>query len=232
MAIKFRQVMAMRALKETELYPPLKEFFVERGFSVRSEVRDCDLTAVMDDRLIIVELKTSFNLDLVLQGTERKRLCDEVYLAVPRPKDSHNSRWRKITRLCRALGLGLLFVSPTGLVDTICPPAAQAPRKSARKQQLLLREIDGRTGDYNIGGSRGRPLVTAYREQALRVAEFIGEGLQRPRDIVAAIGIAKAPAILQDNHYGWFERVERGVYRLSAQGSQALNEHADVLKNK
>lgn len=215
--------------RETELYSPVKAFFTERGFSVRSEVRDCDLTAVKGDQLVIVELKTGFNLDLVLQGVERKRLCDAVYLAVPRPK-AMRSRWRKIMRLCRALGLGLLFVSPRGLVEAALHPQTQAPRKSSRAQQLLLREINGRSGDYNTGGSTGRPLVTAYREEALRVAECIGDKLMRPRDVAAATGITKAPLILQNNHYDWFERVERGVYRLSAQGSQALIDYADVLK--
>src|SRR5690606_10603973 len=71
------------AKKETELYPPVKAYMEQRGYLVRSEVRDCDLAAVKDGHLVVVELKTRFNLDLILQGVDRQRLCPNVYLAVP-----------------------------------------------------------------------------------------------------------------------------------------------------
>jgi len=217
---------------ETDLYLPVKSYMEQRGFTVRSEVRDCDLTAIKHGSLVIVELKTSFNLELVLQGVDRKRVCDEVFLAIPRPRNMRTLRWRRILHLCRALGVGLITVSVQGIVETVCSPLTQIPRKNSKERHLLLRELDGRSGDYNIGGSRGRPLVTAYREQALRVAESISTGLQRPRDIAASTGIATAPGILQKNHYRWFEREKRGVYSLTPLGQQALVEYADLLNLK
>lgn len=216
--------------RETDLYSPVKTFLEEQGYTVRSEVRNCDLAAVREDQLLIAELKTSFNLDLVLQGVERKRLCDEVYLAVPRPGNAAAPRWRKILRLCRALGLGLLTVSARGLVEIVCCPSAQPPRRMAREQKYLLREFTARSGDYNTGGSRGKPLVTAYREHALQVAVCIDSGCRRPRDVAAVTGLVSAPSILQKNFYGWFEREERGIYRLSALGYQALQDYAEVVK--
>lgn len=216
-------------VRETDLYLPVKNYLEDQGFCVRGEVLDCDLAAVKDGKLLLVELKTAVNLDLILQGNERKRICDNVYLAVPMLKNMRTPRWRKILRLCRALGLGLLVVSSNGLVQPLCHPLVQAPRKSSRNAGLLLREFAGRSGDYNIGGSKGRPLVTAYREQALQVAKCIGNSRQRPKDIVAATGIAAAPGILQKNYYGWFQRLERGIYCLSPQGQQALLDYADVL---
>lgn len=218
-------------LMETDIYKPLKAYMVQRGYTVRSEVRDCDLTAVKGEQLVIIELKARFNLELVLQGVDRQRICPDVYLAVPRPRNMRGLRWRRILRLCRALGLGLMTVSSRGLVEVLCSPEVHPPRPSSRERSLMLQEIAQRSGDYNIGGSRGRPLVTAYREQALLVAAAIAQGLERPRDIIAATGIAKAPSILQKNHYSWFERVERGVYRLSCQGCQALKDYADVVKS-
>lgn len=220
------------AKKETDLYPPLKLYMEERGYTVRSEVRDCDLTAVKDGHLVVIELKTRFNLDLVLQGVERLRLCPNVYLAVPRPNNLRVLRWRRILRLCRALGLGLMTVSARGLVEILCSPEVKRPRPSSRERTLMLQEIAQRSGDYNVGGSRGRPLVTAYREQALQVAKAVADGLQRPRDIAAATGIAKAPSILQKDYYQWFERVKRGEYRLSNRGLQALEDYADVIREK
>jgi len=217
--------------RETELYLPVKNYLQNQGFQVRGEVLDCDLAALKDGALLLVELKTAVNLELILQGNERKRICDNVYLAVPQPKNLRTPRWSKILRLCRALGLGLLIVSSSGLVQPLCHPVVQPPRKSSRNKGLLLKEIQGRSGDYNIGGSHGRPLVTAYREQALQIAAYIGNGRQRPKDIVIATGITAAPGILQKNHYGWFQRVERGIYCLSAQGQQALLDYADILGN-
>lgn len=215
--------------RETDLYLPIKKYLINQGFTVRGEVRDCDLAAIKNGQLLLVELKMSVTLDLILQGNERKRISDNVYLAVPRPNSFHTPRWRKILRLCRALGLGLLTVSPRGLVQAHCQSFAQAPRKSAQDKKLLLAEFANRSGDYNIGGSRGRPLVTAYREQALRIAQQIGDSRWRLRDIVTATGIVAAPGILQNNFYGWFERVERGTYALSPEGRQALLSFADVL---
>ena len=43
------------AKKETELYPPVKAYMEQRGYLVRSEVRDCDLAAVKDGHLVVVE---------------------------------------------------------------------------------------------------------------------------------------------------------------------------------
>lgn len=220
------------AKKETELYPPVKAYMEQRGYLVRSEVRDCDLAAVKDGHLVVVELKTRFNLDLILQGVDRQRLCPNVYLAVPRPRNLQALRWRRILRLCRALGLGLMTVSPRGLVEILCSPEVKLPRPCSKERRLVLQEISQRSGDYNVGGSRGRPLVTAYREQALLVAKAIASGLQRPRDIVVATGIAKAPSILQKNYYQWFERVARGMYRLSSRGLQALEDYADIINEK
>jgi hypothetical protein len=53
---------------------------------VKGEVNGCDVLAVEDadqQRLAIVEMRLGFNLDLMLQGVERMRTADEVWLAGP-----------------------------------------------------------------------------------------------------------------------------------------------------
>jgi hypothetical protein len=35
----------------------------------------------------------------------------------------------------------------------------------------------------------------------------------------------KAAAILRADHYGWFERVERGIYALTPKGREGLAQH-------
>ncbi|HZG56871.1 DUF2161 family putative PD-(D/E)XK-type phosphodiesterase, partial [Paenibacillus sp.] len=87
-----------------------------------------------------------------------------------------------------------------------------------------------RSGDYNAGGVTGRKLVTAYREKALRIAEALHtHGPLPPRRVRDLIASDKAAAMLQRNVYGWFRRVERGVYELTPAGAAAVGEFADVL---
>jgi hypothetical protein len=62
--------------------------------------------------------------------------------------------------------------------------------------------------------------VTAYRQQALACAAALGKGPRRPRELKAIA--PDAGRILLRNVYGWFERAERGVYRLTASGKQAI----------
>jgi len=73
--------------------------------------------------------------------------------------------------------------------------------------------------------------MTAYREEALRLAcELERRGEARVKDLRAAAGCDKAGAVLRDNFYGWFERVERGIYRLTGAGREALGKYGDVVE--
>jgi hypothetical protein len=62
--------------------------------------------------------------------------------------------------------------------------------------------------------------MTAYRQQALLCAALLANGSGRPRDIKPLV--PDAPKILLSNVYGWFDRVERGLYALTDQGRTAL----------
>ncbi len=62
--------------------------------------------------------------------------------------------------------------------------------------------------------------MTAYRQQALACALAMTRGPQRPRDLKAAI--PDAAKILLHNVYGWFARLDRGLYGLTDAGRAAL----------
>ena len=62
--------------------------------------------------------------------------------------------------------------------------------------------------------------MTAYRQLALAVANALAGTPGRPRDL--RILAPDAAKILQGNVYGWFERIERGLYRLTSSGRVAL----------
>src|SRR5882672_387356 len=68
---------------ESDLYAPVKALLEGQGYSVKGEVRGCDVVAVRGkEPPVIVELKRAFGLGLVLQGVDRLALSDAVYLAI------------------------------------------------------------------------------------------------------------------------------------------------------
>ena len=209
---------------ESDLYAPVKALLEGQGYVVKGEVRGCDVVGVRgEEPPVIVELKRVFGLGLVLQGIDRLALSDRVYLAVGQwPKPIKNVR-----KLCRRLGLGLLVVSRER-ADVVIDPLPYKPRTNKRKAGRLLGEHRRRVGDPNLGGSAMRaPLMTAYRQEALRCAVLLASnGPMAPRAMRVAADVPNAAKILRHDHYGWFERIERGVYALTARGRAGLEEFA------
>jgi hypothetical protein len=72
-----------------------------------------------------------------------------------------------------------------------------------------------------LGGSSKTPIMTAYRQQALACAASLSNGPRRTSEVKTIV--PDAPRILLHNVYGWFCRVERGVYALTSAGMSALS---------
>jgi hypothetical protein len=206
---------------ETLLYPPVKRFLERLGFAVKGEIGGCDVVAVKGDAplVVITELKQRFNLELVLQGVDRIAACDEVWLAV-RSSTKGRENDRRALKLCRLLGFGLLGVTKRGRVDILVEPRPWRPRRDARRRSALVEEHRRRLGDPAMGGSNRQPIMTAYRQQALACAAALTNGPRRVREVKDAV--PDAPKILLRNVYGWFVRVERGIYALADEGKAAL----------
>lgn len=222
------------AIAETDLYNPIKLFLEEQGYEVKSEIGSADVVACRNlEDPVVIELKTGFSLSLFHQATARQALTDAVYIAVPR---SSSRAFQKILKnnlgLCRRLGLGLMTVRlKDGRVEIHCDPAPYRPRKSKPKKQQLLREFAKRVGDPNIGGATRSRLMTAYRQDALRCLYVLHKNGPTKAALVAAeSSVAQARHIMANNHYGWFERVERGVYALTTKGAQAVQDYACELE--
>ncbi len=224
----------MTATREEDLYEPVKAFLEGQGYAVKAEVRGCDLVARRgEEPPVIVELKKTFNLALLLQGVDRLTLSEQVYLAFVAP--ARALTWRRdrksVLKLCRRLGLGLLMVHPAeNLVEPLLDPLPYQPRPNRKRQALLLKEFAQRVGDPNTGGQTRRPIVTAYRQNALRCAALLGgNGPTKAAVVARDAGVTTAGSILQRDVYGWFQRVERGIYALSPKGREALTLYADVI---
>ncbi|MCG6902122.1 MAG: DUF2161 family putative PD-(D/E)XK-type phosphodiesterase [Rhodobacter sp.] len=224
----------MSRVRETDLYPPVKAFLKAQGYEVKGEVANADVVGCREgDDPVIVELKTGFSLSLLQQGVARQAVTDAVYVCVPR--NSGRAAYRALAeniKLCRRLGLGVLTVRLTdGLVEVHCDPGPYRPRKVARRKSRLLREFARRQGDPNDGGATRHGLVTSYRQDALRCATYLAEyGASRGAAVKRDTGVAAATRIMADDHYGWFTRIERGVFALTDQGRRGLADWVDALE--
>lgn len=217
---------------EADLYGPIRDFLTLRGYTVRSEVKDCDVVAWKDGQLLIVELKKHLSVNLLIQAVKRQQLTAAVYLAVPKPsKFKTSAKWKDLCILLKRLGLGLFYVSLRGRhawVELVLEPLSGGTepdkKRYSRQQETFMQEFNGRSLDGNVGGSTGKKLLTAYREDALQIAcllERFGPLTLKQLRELGTVG-QKTAAILQQNFYGWFIRVGRGCYALSESGKEGL----------
>ncbi len=222
------QGLDMTRITETALYEPIKALLIGQGYEVKAEVGAADVMACRGDAdPVIVELKTGFSLGLFHQAVARQSITDTVYIAVARGAGRRfQQALRSNIKLARRLGLGLMTVRLSdGLVEVHLDPAPYAPRKSKPRRDRLLREFARRVGDPNTGGSTRRHLVTAYRQDAMRCAAHLrAHGPSRGADVAKATGVERATRMMADDHYGWFDRIERGVYGLSPKGRLDLEQ--------
>jgi hypothetical protein len=213
---------------ETTLYAAVKAHLERLGYEAKGEICGCDIVAIKPGEpsfLVITELKMTFTLDLLLQGVDRSAAADEIWLAV-RVSRRGRDRDRRVHKLCRLLGFGLLGVDPSrNSVEVLAEPASYKPRSNLKRRARLTKEHLQRRGDPTIGGSTRKPIMTAYRQRALACAEAIRDGARQPRHLKPIA--PDAGRILLSNVYGWFERVERGSYGLTPTGRDALMTFGD-----
>lgn len=223
----------MSTPRETDLYAPVKTFLEGQGYVVKSEVGAADVVAVRGGEApVIVELKLGFSLTLIHQCVARLSVSDDVYMAVATGKGKPFAKSLKnMVKLARRLGLGLITVRlKDGLVQVHCDPGPYTPRKSKKRGGQLLAEFSRRVGDPNDGGQTRVGLITAYRQDALKVAMYLFEvGASKGADVARETGVDRATTMMRDDHYGWFEKVEIGVYGLTPKGADSVTQSGQVL---
>ncbi len=103
-------------MKESDLYPPLKLHLERKGYTVYPEIEiyagrpRADIVAVKDERLLIVEMKTSFGLAVMEQADHWASggYAHQTYIAVP-----WRERWQVpmiAQRALKPVGIGVLQV--------------------------------------------------------------------------------------------------------------------------
>ena len=133
--------------------------------------------------------------------------------------------------MCKRVGLGLIRVQiETGDVTVLIEPTEFIAKSNTKRRKKVLNEFKKRQGDPNIAGSSKKKIITAYRQDALRCAIYLNSidnnSLKNIRDMTS---VQSAGSILQKNYYGWFDRVSRGVYRLSSEGKKGIQIFRDAL---
>lgn len=228
-----------KKLQEVDLYKPIQRYFSGEGYEVYGEVKDCDIVAVKEEELVIIELKLTLSVDLLIQAAKRQKLTNQVYIAIPKPKVRMKSKqWADKCQLIKRLELGLIVVSFSGnrsTADILIHPIPYNRTKGAARNKLkreaILKEISGRSADFNVGGSNRTKIMTAYKENCIQIACLLNKmGPLSPKALKDLGAGDKIPSILTKNYYGWFDRIKRGTYILNEKGKLEMQEYQDLIK--
>ena len=232
-------------IKESDLFGAVERYFLENGYEVKAELKNCDVMAVKDEDIVIIELKKNLNLEVILQASQRQTLTEFVYIAVQKKhKTIQTKKWENTCYLLRRLNIGLLvvnFVENNSYVEEVFHPAyfdLDKSRKLMKKKRVdLFKEFESRHGNFNVGGTTGVKLLTAYKELAIQIAVILDiNGAQSIKEIrEKGVKSKKVGSVLSHNYYGWFEKVDRGVYIITDRGKQELEEYkvlVDLIKEK
>ncbi|MGN0162131.1 MAG: DUF2161 family putative PD-(D/E)XK-type phosphodiesterase [Candidatus Ornithomonoglobus sp.] len=219
-------------MRESELFEPVRKLFDGMGYKVNAEVMDCDVTASRDDELIIIELKRNLSVALLAQGLERQKTGAKVYVAVPRPKRYSPKTFRDTLYVIKKLEIGLIFVTLRGehsFAEIIQAPEEFKPVRTRKKQRNSIeKEIDGRSLDKNKGGVTGTKITTAFREKNIRVGCLLEKyGQMSPKQFKEFTG-EDCGGLLYRNYYGWFKRIEKGVYALTEKGISEMRDYPEL----
>ncbi len=224
---------------ETDLYPAVRDYLLDQGYHVQGEVRDCDVAAVKEGQLVVVEMKLRLNAEVLGQAARRQEIADAVYVAVPRPQSL--PAWRRrmsgMLYLLARLELGLMLVAPHARKAnrvTIEHPIRIFDRvKDGRLRSQVMREVTARDGDFNPGGSVGRRLVAAHREVAIHAACSIERFGALTVHQLEQLGTGpRTFAVLQASGTieGWFREVGDGAYGLTAKARRGLDRYPEAAR--
>ena len=161
-------------IKESDLFPAVKEWLEERGYEVYSEVKckgnsgRADVVGKSGNLITVVEMKISVSLALIEQAFRWKRLANYVYVAIPKPQKGVH--WFA-ARMLRREGIGILFIdckSREPWAYANCEPKLNRKIESYLREALREEHKNGPPGGHAGGG-----YVTEYKLTIKRVKEFL-----------------------------------------------------------
>lgn len=222
-------------MKECDLFPPVKKLFTDLGYKVNAEVKDCDITAVKDDKLIIIELKKNLSVTLLAQGLDRQKTGADVFVAIPKPKRYSPKTYRDNLYVLKKLELGLIFINILGedsYAEIVLEPSDFVPvRTNRRRRAGILTEIKGRQAeDTNTGGVHSTKIATAFTQKCVHVACALDIfGPMSPKQLKEHGIDENCGGLLYRNNYKWFDRIKTGVYALNEKGRAEMQAYPELV---
>ena len=222
-------------MKEEDLFLPVRQLFEDLGYTVNAEVNNCDVTATKDGELVVVELKKNLTTKLLAQAVARQKTGADVYVAVPKPKNYKPKAYRDTLYMLKKLELGLLFVNlleGNSFAEVVCDPSPfTGVRVDGRKKTRLLKEINARSVEMNRGGITRKKIITAYTERCIHIACALQKFGEMSAKELSNLGMEHRDVYnsLRGNHYGWFYKVEKGIYALTLKGRRELDGYPELV---
>lgn len=223
-------------MNEADLFPPLKTFFEDRGAQVYAEVRGNDGVVVQDGLYFGLELKKTFNLELVYQLLQRRGLFHGQYGVIPVHKGTFKNR-SKALMLLSALGFGLIgveFLQTKTRVSIIlqCSKRAEPLVIKGKSRVRMISEIANRFLEFGHGGVSSGSAFSAYRQRALFALWLVQvKGNVHPKDLDLCFPGQRVGRILQQNVYGWFFRINHGTYGATDAGLRSFSAYHEQIES-
>ena len=158
-----------------------------------------------------------------------------MYVAIPRPKNGKwSTNWDKMCHVLRRLELGLIIVhfnAEYPVLEVVLEPEAFEVRRKHKGRKDIFKEVEGRYINYNEGGSVQRKLMTAYKDTSIHIACCLEKYGPLTTKRLKELGTSeKTYSILHNNYTGWFEKLSRGVYKISENGISELGKYPALVE--
>jgi len=153
-------------MRESDLYPPVRQWPLARGYEVHVEIFGADVVAVKDGQLTVVELKVAWTNQLFQQLIDRAGWADFVFAAVPAAMARTREATSK-TKGARYRGFGVLAVDCERCkVKQVAKPRQQ-PWMFVKRRNYRLKELTGRPPamDHELAGL---PSCNTLRRQRIQ----------------------------------------------------------------
>ena len=220
---------------EADLFEPVKVYFEERGAKVYAEVRGNDVVLEQDGLYFGLELKKTFNLELIYQLLHRRGLFHGQYAVIQVVNGSFRNRSQAMM-LLSALGFGLIgveFLKTKTKVSLMmqCSKQEKSIQINGKKRLRMISEITNRFMEYGRGGVQSGSELSSYRQRALFALWLIQmRGAIRPKDLDLCFPGKRVGNMLQQNLYGWFLKINRGTYTATDAGLTSYKAYEPIVQ--
>lgn len=150
-------------MKESDLYQPVRDWLVSKGYEVYVEKFDADIVAMKDGKITVVELKPCLTHKLIAQCHNRSQWADFVFMAVAStPRTIGGPKY---------YGYGVLQV--TGGKVRQRAMARPQPWQWHKKRNYRLKKLASQNPamDHEVAGLPSGPQLREQRQHALRLAQ-------------------------------------------------------------